>query len=171
MNERACPGCGLRMPASAAPPGDTYYNTSAECWSVFGEVLAREYENAVLFGQVHQLTVDAYAAQHAGGPHPDKSVGVHLCGLHLALVAGARPMTVAPVLRALADRVTSWPRFVPPPRPDDATTVLDAALASDAEAHVAAVRRWAAGVWESWRDWHHTIERLVAEHAPPAPPR
>ena len=39
MSERACPGCGLRMPASAAPLGDTYYNTSAECWSLFGEVL------------------------------------------------------------------------------------------------------------------------------------
>jgi len=75
-SERACPGCGLRMPASAVPLGDTYYNTSAECWSVFGEVLARD----------------------------------------------------------------------------------------------VAVRRWAASVWESWRDWHHTIERLVAEHAPPPPP-
>lgn len=158
------------MPASTTPLSGTYYNTSAECWAVFGEVLAREYENAVLFGRVHQLTVDAYAAQHAGGPHPDKSVGVHLCGLHLVLVAGAHPMTVAPVLHSLASAVPSWPRFVPPPRPADVPTVIDAALASGVEEHVAAVRRWASSVWASWADWHHTIARIVAEHSPAVSP-
>jgi len=70
------------------PDSDTaiyygYFNASPECWMVFTEVLEAEFSNAVLFGQVHRLTVDAYAVQHAGGPHPDKSIAVHLSGLHL----------------------------------------------------------------------------------------
>ena len=53
-----------------------------------------------VFGQVHQLTVDAYAVQHAGGAHPDKSVGVHLCGLHLVLVQENAPPSVPPLLQS-----------------------------------------------------------------------
>src|SRR5438093_4006756 len=57
-----CPGCGLEMPTGSR----TYnrkFNASAECWSVFEDVLAKEFQSAFLFGQVHQLTVDAYAVQ------------------------------------------------------------------------------------------------------------
>ena len=93
-----CPGCALDMPRRPGALNTSYYHASAECWTVFGEVLAAEYSNAVLFGQVHQITVDAYAAQHAGGQHPDKSVGVHLSGLYLVLVKDVRPMAVAPML-------------------------------------------------------------------------
>ena len=40
--------------------------------SLFEEVLAAEFQNPVLFRQIHQLTVDTYAVQHAGGQHPDR---------------------------------------------------------------------------------------------------
>ncbi len=73
QQEVACPGCGLRMPASENASYAGYFNTSAECWSVFTEVLGAEYSNPFIFGKVHQLTVDTYAIQHAGGAHPDKS--------------------------------------------------------------------------------------------------
>ena len=63
---RTCPGCGVEMPLSEWSY-DRKFNASAECWSLFEEVLAAEFQNAVLFGQVHQLTVDTYAVQHAGG--------------------------------------------------------------------------------------------------------
>ncbi len=53
----------------------------AECWQLYTEVLGDQFSNIVLFGQVHQLTVDAYAVQHSGGGHPDKSTAVHLSGL------------------------------------------------------------------------------------------
>src|ERR1041384_6466827 len=68
-----CPGCGLEMPARPDAPPDGYYNTTRECWSVFTEVVGAEFANALLFGRAHQLTVDTYAVQHAGGPHPDNS--------------------------------------------------------------------------------------------------
>ena len=78
QREVPCPGCGLRMPASENASYDGYYNTSGECWSVFTEVLGAEYDNPFIFGKAHQLTVDTYAIQHAGGEHPDKSVMIHL---------------------------------------------------------------------------------------------
>ena len=62
-----CPGCGLALPARPDAPKHPYVGASAECWAVYGEVLAREYEDPAYF-RVHQLTVDAYAVQHPGAP-------------------------------------------------------------------------------------------------------
>ncbi|HUP47342.1 MAG TPA: DUF5946 family protein [Thermoanaerobaculia bacterium] len=149
--ESACPGCGLHMPRRPSLTAHGYYNASPECWSVYTEVLGAEYSNAVLFGQVHQLTVDTYAVQHAGGEHPDKSVDVHLAGLHLVLVRGISPPEVPPYLQRLAGAVSEWPHF-DPPRMQWATTVLEVALAGDA--HAAAARKWSGEVWQAWSAHH-----------------
>src|SRR5438067_2147473 len=122
LQMRSCPGCALEMPLSERIY-DRKFHASAECWSVFEEVLAAEFQNPVLFGQVHQLTVDAYAVQHAGGQHPDKSVCVHLVGLHLMLERSVRPVEVPPRLQRLASR-TSWPHL-DPPEERAALTVFD----------------------------------------------
>src|SRR5260370_6277984 len=92
---------------------DRQFHASAECWSLFEEVLAAEFQNPILFRQVHQLTVDTYAVQHAGGRHPDKSVCVHLVGLHLVLEKDVAPAEVPPRLQRLA-RQASWPHLDPP---------------------------------------------------------
>lgn len=51
-------------------------------WAVFGEVLAREYEDPACMAN-HRLTVDAYAVQHPGEPTPAaaRSVLLHLVSL------------------------------------------------------------------------------------------
>src|SRR5690349_22210400 len=105
-----CPGCAVML-AGGALPYRGYYNASAECWAEYTRVLGVEYQDAVLFGQVHQLTVDTYAVQHAGGPHPDKSVCVHLVGLHLVLERDFKPFDVPPRLQQLAASTTTWPHF------------------------------------------------------------
>jgi hypothetical protein len=161
MSETRCPGCGLTMPASDRITYDGYFNTSQECWSVFTEVIGAEFSNAVLFGQVHQLTVDAYAVQHAGGPHPDKSVTVHLTGLHLVLDRGVPPMSVPPLLQQLVTRVREWPHYEPPPVDAWRRTIFDVATADD---HAAAVRDWSAGVWAGWEAQHSAISRFAQEH-------
>lgn len=155
-----CPGCGLEMPDSERIY-DRKFHASPECWSVFEEVLAAEFQSVFLFGKVHQLTVDAYAAQHAGGAHPDKSVCVHLVGLHLALEDGVPPVDVAPKLQRLAGIVTAWPHLDPPG--DRAPlTICDVALAESPGAHVNRVREWAAQVWRSWSPHHETIRDLAS---------
>ena len=158
MSDVVCPGCGLAMPSNPEVPYDGYFNCSRECWSVFTEVLEKEYSNAVLFGQVHQMTVDAYAVQHAGGPHPDKSVDVHLVGLHKVLNEGVRPPYVPPELQRFASRTKTWPHFDPPPA-NRSMTIFDVATAGD---HAAAVRQWAQQVWSAWSPHHAAIARLAA---------
>jgi len=139
---------------------DRKFYASAECWSVFEEVLAVEFQNPVLFGQAHQLTVDTYAVRHAGGRHPDKSVCVHLVGLHLALERGVAPVEVPRQLQRLARRA-SWPHLEPPVE-RASLTVRDVALADPSHAHALRVREWAAQVWRAWTP-HHEIARHLAE--------
>ena len=162
--EVVCPGCGLRMPENPGATGHAYYNASRECWAVYSEVLGAEYSHAVIFGQVHQLTVDAYAVQHAGGEHPDKSVGIHLAGLHLTLVRSIRPPLVPPYLQQLAESVETWPHFEPT-KTAWRFTVFDVALvAGELEDHTRVVREWSAEVWEAWSPYHDAIAALVEQH-------
>jgi hypothetical protein len=164
LNDTVCPGCGLRMPARPSLSAHGYYHASPECWSVYTEVLAAEYSHAVLWGQVHQLTVDTYAVQHAGGSHPDKSVAVHLSGLYLAFVRGIRPPNIAPMLQRLATSKPAWPHFQAP-HVAWAATVCDVALvAGEFDAHIRAVRAWSAVVWDAWSAHHASIAAFVEPH-------
>jgi hypothetical protein len=154
--ESRCPGCGLTMTAGHALPYLGYFNASDECWSLFTEVIGREFSNAVLFGQVHHLTVEAYAVQHPGGRHRDKSIDIHLAGLYLMMERDIPPSAVAPYMQKLAERVRDWPHL-DAPGPDAWTqTIFDVAMADD---HAAAVREWSAGVWQAWSAQR---ERVVA---------
>jgi hypothetical protein len=153
-----CPGCGLQLPRNGRPY-DRKFHASAECWAVFEQVLAREYEDTVLFGMVHQLTVDTYVVQHAGGRHPDKSVCVHLVGLLFTQEQGVTPTRVPPLLQRLTQR-TRWPHLEPPAE-RAVLTIQDVALAANRAEHAQRVREWAAAVWRSW-DAHHGVARELA---------
>ncbi|HET8946780.1 MAG TPA: DUF5946 family protein [Candidatus Polarisedimenticolia bacterium] len=165
----SCPGCGLERPASGIAY-DRKFHASAECWALFEQVIGREFESAVLFGQAHQLTVDAYAVQHAGGGHPDKSVAIHLAGLHLSLERGLRLWEVPAWLQRIAAAAPGWPHLEPPaPRPRG-LSIRNVAESRSPDRHVEAVRAWAAQVWETWRP-HHAAARALAElGASPTPP-
>lgn len=160
--ETVCPGCGLDMPRDPAAVYEGYYHNTPECWSVYTEVLGAEFGNAVLFGAVHQLTVDTYAVQHPGGSHPDKSIGVHLAGLHLVLEKGHAPTSVPPRLQRLAASLGSWPHY-PAPETRGGLTVLDVALAGSAEEHIERVRAWADQLWRAWAAYHRAVARLVSQ--------
>jgi len=161
--ESTCPGCGLRMPVSENAFYDGYFNTSPECWTVFAEVVGAEFSSPPLYGRAHQLTVDTYAVQHAGGSHPDKSVAVHLFGLYLALERGFSLISIPGLLQRLAGIVQFWPHF-PPPGRLEGLTVLNVALSGSWEDHIETVQKWAALVWESWSPYHPEIASLVTHH-------
>ena len=163
LKEIVCPGCGLTMPPRKTNTSGSYYNTSIECWDLYTEVLATEYSNAVLFGQVHQLTVDTYAVQHAGGPHPDKSVAVHLCGLYLGLEKGIRSPYVPPLLQRLVPAIDVWPHYEPPAE-KAVLTVFDVAICDSSEDHIRVVREWARSVWDCWSQYHTEVATLVSQH-------
>lgn len=154
-----CPGCGAELAAGALPYRG-YYNTSAECWSEYTHVLAVEYQDTALFAQVHQLTVDAYAVQHAGGPHPDKSVAVHLVGLYLVLERDFKPFDVPPRLQALSAAVANWQHFEVPKR-RAVLTAHDLAKAGSTQEHATRVREWADQIWTMWGAHHPAIAALA----------
>lgn len=154
-----CPGCRAELEAGALPYRG-YYNSSAECWAEYTQVLGREYQDPALFAQVHQLTVDAYAVQHAGGPQPDKSVCVHLVGLYLTLVAKVALSEVPAQLQLLAEAIRDWPHFEPPPAP----TRLGAkqiARAPTSKEHAQLARAWAEDVWAAWSRHHAAVAELA----------
>ncbi len=156
-----CPGCGLALPRGTLPQ-TTYFNTSAECWSVYCEVLQAEYQDPVLFAEVHQWTVDAYAVQHAGAAHPDKSVDVHLVGVHCLIDRGMAHAVLPGLRQRLVAAVREWPRSaVPVVR--GALTVLDVAMAASREQHDERVRAWAREVWRTWRAHHAAVVELASE--------
>jgi hypothetical protein len=151
------------MPQSEKVTYDGYFNCSPECWVLFEEVLAVSSGDPEKYAPVHQLTIDAYAAQHAGGRHPDRSVLVHLAGLHAAFELQMPWADVPAMLKQLAVRVPAWPHLVPPEFPSP-LTILEVALAEGPADHVARVGSWANSVWHSWADQHDTVARLVKAH-------
>lgn len=156
-----CAGCGVEL-AAGAHPYRGYYNTSSECWAGYTQVLAVEYQDPVLFAQVHQLTVDTYAVQHAGGEHPDKSVCVHLVGLHLVLERDFKVLEVPTRLQSLVASAPSWPHFSLPGR-GSALTAHDVLKAASSREHAGKVREWADHVWAMWSA-HHSAVAALAEN-------
>jgi uncharacterized protein DUF5946 len=163
LAERVCPGCGVSLPIREGTTYDKYFNASPECWALYTEILGAEFGNAALFGQVHMLTVDAYAVQHAGGRHPDKSIAVHLSGLHLTQEREVRPTSVPPLLQRLVAAVEAWPHFEPPAG-RGTITVWDVALSGTPEDHAKNVRAWAGSVWKAWSEHHGAIAMFVSRH-------
>ncbi|MDQ3531263.1 MAG: DUF5946 family protein [Actinomycetota bacterium] len=151
-----CPGCGLVLPISDGPT-HAYFGSSASCWALFGELLAREFNNPEYFA-AHQLTVDTYAVQHPGVPErrTTQSVGLHLMTLCLVFEQGADPGDGP----RLHKRMVNRPNFhwLEPPRLSGRMTVADVLPAGDAQEHSALVRVWARDVWDAW-GVHHQVVR------------
>lgn len=156
-----CPGCGLQLPQGSGVY-EGYYHCTPECWSVYTEAIGAEFGNAPLFGRVHQLTVDTYALQHAGGDHKPKSITVHLVGLCLQLELGIASFNTAPRLVKLAEATSTWPHFEPPAKAGP-LTVFDVAMADSPVQHEERVRAWAAQVWGGWKR-HHAAAFELAHH-------
>jgi hypothetical protein len=161
-----CPGCGLQLPAIDLP-WDRRRNASPECWQLYGEVQGFELRHLELVRDLHQLTVDAYAAQHAPrevGDVPPISVAYALVGLHLALDRGVSGLEVRAAHQRMGKPDPSWPRLPTPDR-TGAISVFDVAAAGamvgSVAGHAKAVRAWAAAVWQAWAAQHATVAMLA----------
>jgi len=160
-----CPGCGLELPGTeAAGSVDPRRNASAACWQLYGEVTGYELQHVIRLGRYHQLTVDAYAAQHAGDAGPAIGVAFALIGLHLALEEGLSGNEVRDAHQALAGRFRDWPRFAAPSALPT-MTVFDVASAGSPDEHAERVLYWARSEWERWQPAHDAVARLIAERS------
>jgi hypothetical protein len=165
-----CPGCGLTLPARAGPT-HAYIGASPACWALYGEVLAREYDDP-RYARLHQITVDTYAVQHPGVPERRsiQSVALHLITLCLVLEDGADPRE-GPTLHGRLAESSSF-HWLEPPSSNGHITVVDVLRARTPTEHERMVEAWARDVWSAWSQHHATvrdwIERTLSN--PPARP-
>lgn len=164
----SCPGCGLTAPESTGPVPEEH-SASAACWAVYGQVLARSYAEYG-YRAVHQMVVDAYVAQHAGGTSRREVQSVGLCLMTLCLFVedGVDPAQ-GPALHK--QMVAHRPDFtwLSPPDQRGIIAVADVFRARDADEHCRLVRHWGRQVWQAWAPHHATIrdwntQTLTAPH-------
>ncbi len=143
-------------------------NASAACWGLYAELVGFELGEPALVGRLHQLTVDAYGAQH-GGPDPASlRVAYSLVGLCLAIERGWSGAQVRGLHQRMGRRKAWWP-LLPQPSSRGLLTVADVVAAgarrASVEGHARLVPEWATSVWETWRPQHAAIaaftDRLV----------
>lgn len=156
-----CPGCGARFPASDGPT-HRYMESSPGCWAAYGQVLAREYENAAAMS-VHQLTVDAYAVQHPGVPGPQaiQSVGIHLATLHLFIDEGV-PLIHGSTLHKRGAALSDGFHWLTPPADWGQVTVADVVAVASVPDHREMVWKWARSAWAAWAEHHETVRGWAA---------
>ena len=150
------------LPARPGAPTHAYIGASAECWALFGELLAREFQDPDYFG-VHQLTVDAYAVQHPGSPERRsiQSVGLHLMTLCLIVEDGADPADGPALHKRFVRRVEfTW---LEPPRPNGRLTVADTVGSRTPDEHAEAVMAWGRDVWDAWAPHHATVRGWIEQ--------
>lgn len=156
MKTYKCFSCGGEFPDIEGPV-HRYMLSSPGCWSVYGEILAKEYSDPSYF-KVHRLTVDAYAVQHPGSTDRQsiQSVGVHLIRLCLFLEHG---LTAENANDAMLEAGKNKLKFtwLEPPESLGTITAADVATVNTVNEHKAIVRAWAQNAWNAWSIHHDTI--------------
>ncbi|HEY8824092.1 MAG TPA: DUF5946 family protein [Candidatus Limnocylindria bacterium] len=137
-----CPECG-------APVGGR-----DACQKLFDDLGLRAFGDS-RYASMRRLAVDCYACQHDKYILSGRSLAAHLTGLAVAIEHGGAEQ--------VNDRVQAWlsrTRHVAKPsvpRSRGKVTIADVSDAAPDE-YPAAVRRWAASVWDAWRE-HQALAR------------
>jgi len=165
MKDSPCIGCGAILRDIEGPVHD-YMESSPACWSIYSDVLAREYGDPELFTRVHRITVDSFAAQHPGRASAQsiQSVAVHLISLCAILEAGASNDWATKVIRE-AVGVKGRFAWLQPPKFLGSLTVSDVWRANGRAEHERIVKEWASSVWVAWSGHHGTIRNWLSSIA------
>ncbi|APV43941.1 hypothetical protein Dform_00586 [Dehalogenimonas formicexedens] len=158
MARTTCPGCGLEL-ESPETGLDERFNASYACRHLCDELSCFTLNQADA-EFTHQLTVDAYCAQHAGPNVKPISIAFSLIGLYLVCERGYTGRQVQLAHMALAKQSKQWPRFNPPPM-TGTMTVLDVLTGINGENYRKRIRDWAWSVWKAWKDFHLPVAELA----------
>lgn len=153
-----CPGCGLNMPGQKLLINDRY-NASQECWQLYGELTIYTMTSGDLTF-MHQLVVDAYGAQHSGGVTKPITTAFSLIGLQLAVERDYTGWQVQQAHMQLAQKQKEWPQLAPP-NPAGKVTLLDVMLEDAGWERDRALRQWAESVWQSWKQQHEWVRKII----------
>ena len=161
----ACLGCGLRLPRLDEGVTNPQVNASAECQQLCHELSLYTLSHGDAFF-IHQVAVDAYAAQHAGPASKPITVAFALIGLCLLLERGHTGRAVQRAHMRLANRSKRWPSFDPPAHRGSVTVaaVLRAAPGGERDT---AIMQWASSVWMAWEQAHPAVRTLIDQYEKP----
>lgn len=155
-----CPGCGATI-NSQKSGFDTGFNATSAC-------IAKYHELSIYTLQlrdtefIHQLIVDAYAAQHASKNMPHVTATFALIGLYLVCNHGYTGKQAQRAHMILANKTKDWPQFLPDCRKAE-LTVVDVLDCSD-DIKKEMIRKWAKAVWDSWEHQHARVKELVDKY-------
>jgi len=156
-----CPGCGQTLESRDLAPSERFL-ASGECWALYCELAAYDMarrESTFL----HQEAVDAYEAQHAGGPATKNITAVFaLVGLYLWAELGFTGRQVQQAHMALGRQRRAWPRW-DPPGGRCGITVGEVLQGEPGEARDELIRQWARAVWQAWRFRHEDVRELCRQ--------
>jgi hypothetical protein len=111
---------------------------------------------------IHQLVVDAFAAQHPTPTSNRIGVAFALIGLYLHLERGNTGREVQRAHVRLARKRRLWPAFDPPPE-RGALTAIDVMRSPPGPERDQAIEDWCASVWEAWHASHRRVAALLEE--------
>jgi hypothetical protein len=157
-----CPGCGLQLPRLRDEASNPQVNASAECRRLYHELSLYTLSHGDAFF-IHQVAVDAYAAQHAGPASKPITIAFALIGLCLLLERGYTGKAVQRAHMRLASRSKRWPSFDPPAH-RGSMTVADVLHVVPGSERDTAIMRWATSVWSAWERAHPAVRTLIDQY-------
>ena len=111
---------------------------------------------------IHQLVVDAYAAQHVTPSSKRIGVAFALIGLYLHIERGNTGREVQRAHIRLARKRREWPVFDPPGERGTLTSV-DVMRSPPGPQRDQAIEDWCLSVWEAWHASHERVAALLEE--------
>ncbi len=112
---------------------------------------------------IHQLVVDAWAAQHATATTKPIALTFALVGLYLHVEKGVSGRQVQRVHMTLAKRKREWPSF-PLPSDRGSMTAREVMAAPPGPERDRAIDAWCESVWKSFRSSEPTVVELLQQY-------
>jgi hypothetical protein len=123
-------------------------------------LLARDFEQPVLYWKYHRLTVDTYGVQHSPYVESAKSLAAHSCGLCVALASGNDPHK----MKALQLWLSTNAKLPKPELPSfrGSRTIADVSGIEDPASYGQAVEAWAWSAWDAYGNLQPTAREWLA---------
>jgi hypothetical protein len=155
-----CPGCGIQI-YSDLEGLDRDFNASNSCRSLFYDL---SYYTLSLRDSffIHQLAVDAYAAQHSGERVKPIATTFALVGLFLVNERNYTGKQVQNAHMALAKKSKVWPNFSAPQ--DKAWLTVWDVTQSPNEERQGMIKKWNQSAWALWLPEKENVAALLKRY-------
>ena len=155
-----CPGCGAQI-ESENNNLDKDFNALVACRELMFKL---SYYTLSLHDDyfIHQLAVDAYAAQHSGKKVKAISTAFALVGLYLFNKKNYSGRQVQLAHIEMANKSKIWLRFMTP-KEKTWMTVKDVIESSDNNKNEA-IKKWNQSVWEIWKLQKEKVSELTKRY-------